>query len=74
MYNHINNLPSFKEIEQDLFKELQQIYQCTLVSILEDVDLLLRDDRNFERFKNREMQECTIGTVFGPITIKDVYI
>jgi len=70
MYNHINNLPSFKEIEQDLFKELQGIYQCTLVSILEEVDLLLRDYRNFERFKNREMQECTIGTVFGPITIK----
>ena len=34
MNNHINNLPTFKELEQDLFKELQSVYQATLVSVM----------------------------------------
>src|SRR5690625_7871101 len=38
--------------------------------MLEEIDLLLRDYRDFGRFQNRERQECTIGTMFGPITIK----
>src|SRR5690625_2753816 len=70
MNNHINNLPTFKELEQDLFKELQSVYQATLVSVLGEIDVWLRDYRDFNRFKNREMQECTIGTLFGSITIK----
>jgi len=70
MNNHINNLPTFKELEQDLFKELQSVYQATLVSVLGEIDVWLRDHRDFNRFENREMQECTIGTMFGSITIK----
>lgn len=70
MNNHIRNLPTFKELEQDLFKKLQGVYQSALVSMLEEIDLLLRDYRDFGRFQNRERQKCTIGTMFGPITIK----
>lgn len=69
MDNHINNLLTLKEIEQNLFQELQEVYQNILVSLLEEVDVWLRDNRDFARFENREMQECTIGTLFGSITI-----
>jgi hypothetical protein len=69
MDNNINNLPTMKEIEHDLFRELQDVYQNILVSSLEELDVYLRDNRDFARFENREMQKCTIGTMFGSITI-----
>src|SRR5699024_10249657 len=69
MRNDINNLPILKEIEQNLFQELQSVYQNILVSLLEEIDVWLRDHRDFNRFENREMQECIMGTMFGSIKI-----
>ncbi|MFK4997543.1 UPF0236 family transposase-like protein [Bacillus sp. N9] len=63
MSNDINNLPTLKEIEQSLFQEDQTVYQNILVSLLEELDVWLRDHRDFDRFENREMQECTINTM-----------
>lgn len=50
-----------KELKQTLFQELRSVYQTILVSLLEELDVWLRDYRDFSHFKNREMQECTIG-------------
>src|SRR5699024_12643260 len=61
--------PILKEIEQNLFQELQSVYQNILVSLLEEIDVWLRDHRDFNRFENREMQECIMGTMFGSIKI-----
>src|SRR5699024_6217133 len=58
-----------KEIEQNLFQELQSVYQNILVSLLEEIDVWLRDHRDFDCFENREMQECIMGTMFGSIKI-----
>src|SRR5699024_12603794 len=69
MRNDINNLPILKEIEQNLFQELQSVYQNILVSLLEEIDVWLRDHRDFNRFENRDMQECIMGTMFGSIKI-----
>jgi len=41
MNNYINNLPTLKEVEENLFHELQEVYQATLVSILEEADVWL---------------------------------
>src|SRR5699024_12578701 len=40
-----------------------------LLSLLEEIDVWLRDHRDFECFENREMQECIMGTMFGSIKI-----
>src|SRR5699024_12422742 len=69
MRNDINNLPILKEIEQNLFQELQSVYQNILVSVLEEIGVWLRDHRDFSRFENREMQECIMGTMCGSIKI-----
>src|SRR5690625_1742453 len=69
MNNNISNLPTLKEIESKLFGELQEIFQTTLLSLLEEIDVWLRDNRDYERFENREMQETTLATMFGSITI-----
>lgn len=70
MSNDINNLPTLKELEKNLFQELQCVYQNILVSLLEELDVWLRDHRDLVRFENREMQECTIATMFGSVTVK----
>jgi len=70
MINDINNLSTLKEIEQNLFQELQNVYQNILISLLEELDIWLRDHRDFDRFENREIQACTIATMFGSVTIK----
>ncbi|HLS59845.1 MAG TPA: UPF0236 family protein, partial [Virgibacillus sp.] len=69
MNNDINNLPNLKEIESNLFSELQDVFQSTLLSVLHEIDVWLRDSRDFERFENREMQKTTLATMVGPITI-----
>ena len=69
MFNDTSNLPTLKEIEENLFHELQVVYQTALVSILEEVDLWLMENRDYNRFENREKQKCSIGTMFGPVTI-----
>lgn len=75
MINDTNNLPTLKEIESNLFSELQDVFQATILSILDDIDVLLRDSRDFKRYENREKQKTTIATMFGSITInRRIYI
>lgn len=46
MFNDTSNLPTLKENEENLFHELQVVYQTALVSILEEVDLWLMENRD----------------------------
>src|SRR5690625_1524530 len=69
MNNDINKLINLIQIESNLFSELQDVFQSTLLSVLHEIDVWLRDSRDFERFENREMQKTTLATMFGPITI-----
>lgn len=75
MYNDIRNLPTLKELEENLFRKLQGVFQEALILILEELDILLRDNRDYERFESRELQEFTMDTMFGAITInRRIYI
>lgn len=69
MFNDISNLPRLEDIEKNLFQELQTVYQAVLVKALEELDIWLRDNRDYKRFENREMQKCTLATMFGPVMI-----
>ena len=70
MNHDINNLPNLKEIEGILFRELQGYFQSIMISLLEDVDKWLMNNRDYQRYENREIQSCTVDTMFGSITIK----
>src|SRR5699024_7230436 len=78
MCNYIKNkdeLPTLKEMEINLFKELQDIFLDAILSILEEFDSWLMDNRDFKRFENREKQKTTQATMFGEITInRRVYL
>jgi len=54
-----------KAIESKLFNQLQEMF----VSVLEGLDIYLRDNRDFERFENKERQKATLATMFGSITM-----
>ncbi|BAM46603.1 UPF0236 family transposase-like protein [Amphibacillus xylanus] len=54
---------------QNLFQELQIVYQNIFISLLDELDEWLMNNRDYKRFKNREMQKCTIATMFGEVTI-----
>src|SRR5699024_6748133 len=72
MFNHINNtseLPTLKEIETSLFRELQDVFQDALLSVLETLDDWIMDNRDFKRFENREKQKTTLATMFGEVSI-----
>src|SRR5690625_2422894 len=72
MFNHINNtseLPTLKEIETSLFRELQDVFQDALLSVLETLDDWIMDNRDFKRFENREKQKTTLATMFGEVPI-----
>jgi len=55
-----------KAIKSKLFNQLQEMFCEILVSVLEELDIYLRDNRDFERFENKEMQKTTLATMFGP--------
>lgn len=72
MFNHINNtneLPTLKEVETSLFRELQDLFQDALLSVLEALDDWIMDNRDFKRFENREKQKTTLATMFGEVPI-----
>lgn len=54
---------------QNLFQELQIVYQNIFISLLDELDEWLMNNRDYKRFKNREKQKCTIATMFGEVTI-----
>ncbi|WP_151698194.1 ISLre2 family transposase, partial [Weizmannia acidilactici] len=63
-------LPNLKEIEKDLFKQLQTYFRVILSHTLEELDVWLMENRDFKRFEYRERQSCTLETLFGPLTFK----
>jgi len=69
MYYDINNIQTIKEMVQNLFQELQIVYQNIFISLLDELDDWLMNNRDYKRFENRERQKCTIATMFGDLTI-----
>lgn len=69
MYQDTNNLPTLKEIEATLFRQLQSHFQVILTQVLEELDIFLMENRDHKRLAYHEKQACTMDTLFGPITI-----
>lgn len=69
MLQDTNNLPTLKEVEVTLFRELQSHFQDILTQVLEELDVLLMENRDHKRLAYHEKQACTMDTLFGPVTI-----
>ncbi|MFS8580416.1 MAG: ISLre2 family transposase [Novibacillus thermophilus] len=70
MLQDTNNMPTLKEIEEALFRQLQNYFQTVMLKVLEDIDVWLMENRDHKRFAYKERQASTMDTMFGSITIK----
>lgn len=74
MENHITAIPSLKEIEQSLWRNLQEAYSAVMKGILEDLDQQIAEARDKGRFRMLDKKrKMTIDSLFGPIKITRRY-
>lgn len=68
MQKSIMNLPTMKEIEVKLFRQLQTMFADILVRCLEEIDKWLMENRDHARYRLRDTRKVTMSTSFGEIT------
>lgn len=74
MENHITAIPSLKEIEQTVWRNLQETYSAVMKGILEDLDQQIAEARDKGRFRMLDKKrKTTIDSLFGPIKITRRY-
>ncbi|MFS0647585.1 ISLre2 family transposase [Siminovitchia sp. 179-K 8D1 HS] len=73
MENHITAYPSFKEIEQLVWRNLQEVYSIVMKEILEEIDQQIAEERDKNRFRYHEKREATMDSLFGQIEFSRTY-
>lgn len=73
MKNNNTALPSLKEIEQLVWRNLQETYSDVMKGILEEMDQQIAEQRDKRRFRMLDKRRTTIDSLFGPIEISRNY-
>ena len=68
MQKSIMNLPTMKEIEVNLFQQLQAMFADVMVRCLEEIDKWIMENRDPARYRLRDTRNVTMSTSFGEIT------
>ncbi|KYD14245.1 hypothetical protein B4135_2875 [Caldibacillus debilis] len=67
------NSLSWKEIELDLFRALQNAFAELFTALLEDIDRQLAETRDKRRYHLKDKRRTTIQTLFGEVTFERNY-
>ncbi|MEK4873484.1 ISLre2 family transposase [Bacillus sp. FSL W8-0102] len=67
------NSLSWKEIELDLFRALQNAFAELFTALLEDIDRQLAETRDKRRYHLKDKRRITIQTLFGEVTFERNY-
>ena len=73
MQNNTTKLPNLKEIEQMLWRELQETYAKALEDILINIDNQLAESRDKKRFRMVDRRKTSISSLYGEIQFKRYY-
>lgn len=74
MENHNTAIPSLKEVEQLVWRNLQETYSIVMRDILETFDQQIAEARDKGRFRMLDKKrKTTIDSLFGPIKITRRY-
>lgn len=73
MNKDINNLPSLKEIELDLFHFLQEKCLEMMSKILEELDQWIMENRDHKRYEYKDRRGFKMETLFGTLEVKRRY-
>jgi len=69
--SHITtNLPTMKELEQWIFRKLQEEFARAMALVLETMDQHIMEQRDRERYQVKEQREVSVDTVFGTVRFK----
>ncbi|WP_200967742.1 UPF0236 family transposase-like protein, partial [Insulibacter thermoxylanivorax] len=68
MQQFIMNLPTLKEIEVNLFQQLQAMFAEVMVRCLEEIDSWIMANRDHTRYRLRDKRQVTMSTSFGEIS------
>src|SRR5690606_40929777 len=68
MQQFIINLPTLKEIEVNLFQQLQAMFAEVMVRCLEEIDSWIMANRDHTRYRLRDKRQVTMSTSFGEIS------
>ena len=71
MSHFTTKMPTMKEIEQWLFRKMQEEFAKAMARVLEVLDQQILEQRDRERYRVKEEREASVNTVFGNIRFKD---
>jgi len=63
----------FTDSEEFLFRELQNTFCHILKETLEEIDKRIKEAQDKKRFKEVNLREITLSTLFGDVTFKRRY-
>src|SRR5690625_1033957 len=66
-------LPTLKEIETDLFRTLQQTYSDAFTQLLTELDQIIAENRDKDRFQLKDKRKMTMDSLFGSIEVSRNY-
>jgi len=70
MKQFITTMPTMKEIEQWIFRKLQEEFAKAMKRVLETLDQQILEQRDRTRFRAKEQKETGVNTVFGTVRFK----
>jgi len=70
MSHFTTKMPTMKEIEQWLFRKMQEEFAKAMARVLEVLDQQILEQRDRERYRVKEEREASVNTVFGNIRFK----
>jgi len=73
MKNINTKYPTLKEIEQLVWRNLQETFSTVMKLLLEDFDQQIIDKRDKQRFHLKDKRKLTIDSLFGEIEINRTY-
>ncbi len=65
--------PNLKQIEQLVWRQLQETFSEVMKTLLEDMDKQIAEERNKKRYRLLDKRTTTIISLFGEIKVKRNY-
>lgn len=70
MSHYTTTIPTMKELEQWMFRKMQEEFAGAMKTALEMLDQRILEERDRKRFRVKEERETSVNTVFGAIRFK----
>ena len=70
MQHFTTTIPTMKELEQWMFRKMQEMFADAMRTVLGKLDELLLEQRDRQRYRVKAERETSVNTVFGNIRFK----